>query len=98
MTAPAAAPRRAAVSRSNCCSRSSSGFVSRTDARARLLPLGLSLNVSAIQVILPFECFMNSSAHTAQRGGGGDERSFRFLLNDGKERVKLLHPILRSSN
>ena len=66
-TAPTAAPIRAAVSRSNCCSRSSSEFVSRTDARARLLPLGVSFNVSAIQILLLFECFVDSSLYAANR-------------------------------
>ena len=47
--APTAAPSSAAVSRSNCCSRSSLRVRSRgADARARLLPPRLAFNVSAI--------------------------------------------------
>lgn len=82
MTAPTAAPRRAAVRRSYCCSRSSAEFVSRTDARVRLLPLGVVFNVSSIQVLLRYECFVNSCAHAANRRCSGDERSLCFFLHD----------------
>src|SRR5512141_2554757 len=89
-TAPTAAPRSAAVRRSNCCSRPSSVFVSRTDARARLLPLGAAFNVSGIQLLLLIKCFMNSGAHSTQRGCGSHERPFGLFLNYSHQGVHFL--------
>src|ERR1700736_3523306 len=95
--APTAAPMRAAVRRSYCCSRSSSSSISGSDARARFLPaVGSAFVVVPIEQILLVKCLIDSRLHSANGRRSRDERRFRFFLHHIEERIELLYAILCS--
>src|ERR1700682_4700751 len=97
MPAPTAAPIKAAVRRSYCCSRSSSTSISGSDAGARFLPaVGSAFVVVPIEQILLVKCLVYSRLHSANGRRSRHERRLRFFLHHVKERVELLHAILRS--
>src|SRR5437763_6042616 len=92
--APTAAPIRAAVNRSYCCSRSSSPSISGSDARARFLPtVGSGFVVVPIGPILLVKCLIDPCLHTANGGGGRHECGLRFLLHHFQQRVQLVDPL-----
>src|ERR1700694_1395592 len=97
MPAPTAAPMRAAVRRSYCCSRSSSPSISGSDARARLLPVvGSGFVVVPIEQILLVKCLIDSRLHSANGRRSRHERRLRFFLHNVKQRIELLDAILCS--
>src|ERR1700686_4486360 len=93
--APTAAPIIAAVSRSYCCSRSSSSS-SGPDSRARFLPtVGSVFVVVPIVPVLLVKCLIDSRLHAANRRRGRHERRFRLLLHDLQQRIQLVDPVFR---
>src|SRR5947209_16873877 len=90
MPAPTAAPISAAVSRSYCCSRSSSSSISGSDARPRLLPVVGSAFVEVpIAPVLLVKC-LNARLHSTKRGGRYHECRFCFFLHHIEQRVELV--------
>src|SRR5688500_3690898 len=90
---------RAAVSRSNCCSRASSSSISGSDPRARLLPLvGSVFVVVPIDQLLLVKCSIDSRLNAANGGGSRNERGLRLLLNHIQQRVQLIDPVFRRSD
>src|SRR6202521_6114392 len=86
----------AAVSRSYCCSRSSSCSISGSDARARFLPtVGSVFVVVPIVPVLLVKCLIDSRLHAANRRRSRHERRFRLLLNDLQQRIQLIDPVFR---
>src|SRR2546429_3364768 len=97
--APTAAPIRAAVSRSYCCSRSSSSSMSGSDARARFLPtVGSGFVVVPIAPLLLVKCLINSGSHSANRRRSSYESRFRFLLHDFENCIELVDPVFRRTD
>src|SRR4051812_29801024 len=94
--APTAAPINAAVSRSYCCSRSSSSSISGSDARARFLPtVGSAFVVVPIDPVLLVKCLIDSRPHTSNRRCSGHERRLCFLLHHFEQRIQLPDPVFR---
>src|SRR5688500_7526595 len=94
--APTAAPINAAVSRSYCCSRSSSRSVSGSDARARFLPaVGSAFVVVPIAPILLVKCLIDSRPHATNRRRGRHECRFCLFLHHVEQRIQLFDPVLR---
>src|SRR3954462_14513000 len=92
--APTAAPINAAVSRSYCCSRSSSSSISGSDSRARFLPtVGSAFVVVPIDPLLLVKCLIDSRPHAANRRCRRHERRLRFLLHHLEQRVQLLDSV-----
>src|SRR3979411_2015062 len=88
---------RAAVSRSYCCSRSSSTSISGSDARARFLPaVGSAFVVVPIEQILLVKCLIDPYLHSANGRRRRNERRFRLFLHHIEERIELFHAILCS--
>src|SRR5450759_3782768 len=86
----------AAVSRSYCCSRSSSSSISGPDARARFLPtVGSVFVVVPIVPVLLVKCLIDSRLHAADGRRSRYEGGFRLLLHDFQQRIELIDPVLR---
>src|SRR3954466_9994209 len=98
MPAPTAAPISAAVSRSYCCSRSSSSSISGSDAWPRFLPaVGSAFVDVPIAPVLLVKC-LNSCLYSTNRGGSNYKCRFRFFLHDVEQRVQLVDACLRRSH
>src|SRR5689334_23728966 len=96
--APTAAPISAAVSRSYCCSRSSSSSISGSDARPRLLPVVGSAFVDVpIAPVLLVKC-LNACLYSTNGGGRNYERRFRFFLHHVEQCVQLVDARFRRAH
>src|SRR4029077_2120223 len=94
--APTAAPIIAAVSRSYCCSRSSSSSVSGPDSRARFLPtVGSVFVVVPIVPVLLVKCLIDSRLHAANGRRSCHEGRLGLLLYDFQQRIQLIDPFFR---
>src|SRR3954469_25559129 len=92
--APTAAPMSAAVSRSYCCSRSSSSSISGSDSRARFLPtVGSAFVVVPIHPLLLRKCLIDSRPHVPSLRCRRRERRLRFFLHNLEQRVQLLDSV-----
>src|SRR4051812_4955594 len=84
----------AAVSRSYCCSRSSSSSISGSDPRARFLPtVGSAFVVVPIVPVLLVKCLIDSCPHAADGRSCRHEGGLRLLLNHFQQRVELFDAV-----